>query len=60
MIGILCLVGVPLFLELKKSGVAFWIDLIIFIVLLAGWILLTNYLGWRLIGWISVEEDNRR
>lgn len=56
---VLGLIGVPVFLQLTKAQVHNWISMIIIIVLLTGWTFLTNYLGWRFIGWVPLEDDKK-
>ncbi len=38
-----------------KSG--FWIIVTTTLLLCSAWVILTNYLAWRLVGWISVEKN---
>lgn len=50
-VPILCIVNTI------EQGLPTWIGVIIGIVVLAFWVLLTNYLGYRLIGWIPAENE---
>ena len=54
---ILALLGIPLFGLLTRAQLPNWIGIVLFIVLIGAWALLTNYLGWRLVGWIIAEGD---
>ncbi len=59
MIIVLGLIVLMIYPLLEKAQSSLWLNLFIFIVLLAGWVLLTNYLGWRLIGWVTVEQTKK-
>jgi len=37
-----------------------WPRVTLGVLFLAAWTLLTNYLGWRLVGWMAVDEVRRR
>lgn len=52
MLILLCASVLPLFSMLAKARISFWIIGALLIVLLAAWSLLTNFLAWRLIGWV--------
>ncbi|OGU64067.1 MAG: hypothetical protein A3C56_02535 [Ignavibacteria bacterium RIFCSPHIGHO2_02_FULL_56_12] len=55
---ILILIAIVLFVfgTLAEAEVSLWIIFPVVIVISATWVLLTNYLGWRLIGWVLVAE----
>lgn len=36
--------------------VAFWLRLTFVVSFVAIWVVITNYLGWRLVGWVPADE----
>ena len=44
-------------LGLMLWQIAFWLRLTSTALFVAAWVLLTNYLGWRLVGWVPVEGE---
>lgn len=60
MIIILALgIFLPMFNILYNAHTSIWLGIVIGVALVAGWSLLTNYLGWRLIGWVAVEQTKK-
>jgi len=49
----------PLFLALLEAHVLIWIIGSVTIIWLACWVLLMNFLSWRLIGWVVAENENK-
>lgn len=56
---VLAVIGVPLFLLLSQARTPAWISIVLGVILIAIWILMTNYLGWRLVGWLPAEGEKR-
>ena len=57
MIVALCLIVLPVVFTLAKAQTSYWIIDPIVIIIVAAWTVLTNYLGWRLVGWVLVVEE---
>jgi uncharacterized protein (DUF983 family) len=56
MLLLLVAIAMPLLIVLLEARMSFWVILAVTVVLMALWTVLTNYLGWRLVGWVAVEE----
>ena len=56
MIIVLAGLTIPLFLGMMVINVAHWIMWMVAILWLASWVVLVNYLAWRYIGWVVVEQ----
>jgi uncharacterized protein (DUF983 family) len=50
----------PLFLWLAKIQTAYWIILVVTLFLVVASTILVNYLAWRLVGWVTVDEKHKR
>ncbi|HEY6951489.1 MAG TPA: hypothetical protein VI758_03720 [Bacteroidota bacterium] len=50
---------VPVLILSRSAQLSDWITIGITLALLLGWMLLTNYLAWRLIGWVVVGETTK-
>ena len=59
MLVVLCIDCLSVFFALTKAGASFWIILTVIIVTLAIWVVITNYLSWRFIGWIVADQGNK-
>jgi len=46
-------------LILSPTNIPVWIFVPVIVLLLAGWTLLTNYLGWRLVGWVPETTEKK-
>ncbi|MFC1537357.1 hypothetical protein ACFL4P_00860 [Gemmatimonadota bacterium] len=49
----------PLFLVMLEANIAAWIFWMAAILLIASWAILINYLSWRYIGWVVVEQKEK-
>jgi uncharacterized protein (DUF983 family) len=60
---VMCLLAgiaiVPIFILSAKAQLSYWFTVSIALILVVGWIVLTNYLAWRLIGWVIVTEKGK-
>ena len=59
MMVVLVALSIPLILALFHVRATFWLFFPLVLVWLACWVLLTNYLGWRLIGWVVVDKESK-
>ena len=57
MFAIMSLVTIPFFKIMVTAQISYWIIWPAAILCVACWVLLINYLAWRIIGWISVESQ---
>ena len=53
---IMILMLIPGFLGFLYWEATIWLRFTIFLLFVAAMTLLTSYLGWRLVGWVAVEE----
>ena len=51
----LAVIGLGLFPLMAQAQAPAWIGIVLGVILVAVWILLTNYLGWRLVGWVKAK-----
>jgi uncharacterized protein (DUF983 family) len=56
MCTIMAVTSLPLFSFMSAVHVSYWIIWPVAIVWFSCWILLMNYLAWRIIGWVLVED----
>ena len=55
----LAAIGTPLSFWLATNLRSFWIILTAIVLLCAVWVILTNYLAWRHIGWVPAEKETK-
>lgn len=56
---ILAAISLPLLFGMMAAHLSYWIIWPVFIVWLACWVIVVNYLSWRYIGWVLVESENK-
>jgi hypothetical protein len=59
MAALLPVAGVPIWLEVGRGGLALWQAIAMSLVHLVAWVLLTSYLGFRLVGWAPAPDPGR-
>ena len=55
MLVVLAATSIPLFLGMVEARLSYWVIWPLTIVWLAAWVMLTNYLSWRYIGWVMTD-----
>jgi len=53
---ILCAISLPLFNVVETAHISYWFIVPIAIIWFGCWVLFINYLSWRIIGWVLVED----
>jgi hypothetical protein len=56
---ILAAMSIPTYLAMEAAHISFGIICTVLLVLLSCWVLLTNYLSWRYIGWVVTEGKDK-
>lgn len=51
-------IALPTFLAMANTTSSFWILTSAILLSMAGWIVLTNYVAWRIIPWVPAERKD--